>query len=233
MSSYQQAVMASYAEPSERAMFIRRTYGHLAMAILLFVIVESILLKPEIAEPLCRTMLSGQYSWLIVLAAFMGISHLANWWANNQASTGMQYLGLVTYVLAEAVIFVPILYIAQNHMPGVINQAAIITLAMFGGLTFTVFFTRKDFSFLGPILTMGGFIALGFIACAIIFGFNLGTLFSVVMIAFASAAILYDTSNIMKRYNTNQHVAASLSLFASVALLFWYILRLLMSLTRD
>jgi FtsH-binding integral membrane protein len=46
------------------------------------------------------------------------------------------------------------------------------------------------------------------------------------MVAFAGGAILYDTSNILHRYNTNQHVAAALSLFASVALLFWYILRI-------
>jgi FtsH-binding integral membrane protein len=49
------------------------------------------------------------------------------------------------------------------------------------------------------------------------------------MVAFAGAAILYDTSNILHRYRTDQHVAASLSLFASVALLFWYILSIFSS----
>jgi FtsH-binding integral membrane protein len=34
-------------------------------------------------------------------------------------------------------------------------------------------------------------------------------------------------------YQPGQHVAASLALFASVALLFWWILRLIMSLQRD
>jgi uncharacterized protein len=103
---------------------------------------------------------------------------------------------------------------------------------MFGGLTAIAVITRKDFSFLGSILTMGGFIALGLIACSAIFGFSLGLFFSVVMVVFASAAILYDTSNVLHHYNTNQHVAASLELFASVALLFWYILRIVMSLSR-
>jgi len=223
----------AHAQPTERAKFIRKTYAHLAGAILFFILVESFLLQPEIAQPILQTFLSGQYSWLIVLGGFMLISHIANWWANNQASAAMQYLGLGVYVIAEAVIFVPLLYIAQSHMPEVIIQAGVVTLSMFGGLTAVAFMTRKDFSFLGPILTIGGFVALGTIICAIAFGFNLGVLFSSVMILFAVGAILYDTSNIMHRYNTNQHVAASLSLFASVALLFWYVLRLLMSLSRD
>jgi len=49
------------------------------------------------------------------------------------------------------------------------------------------------------------------------------------MVVLAMAIILYNTSNVMQRYNTNQHVAASLSLFASVALLFWYVLQIFMS----
>jgi uncharacterized protein len=103
---------------------------------------------------------------------------------------------------------------------------------MFAGLTAVTFITRKDFSFLGSILTIGGFIALGVIVCSVLFGFNLGLFFSVVMVIFASAAILYDTSNVLHHYSTKQHVAASLELFASVALLFWYILQIVMSLSR-
>jgi FtsH-binding integral membrane protein len=65
-------------------------------------------------------------------------------------------------------------------------------------------------------------------------GFSLGIFFMGAMVAFAAAYILYDTSNVMKHYRTDQHVAASLALFASVALMFWYMLQLLMSLSgRD
>ncbi|MCP4136586.1 MAG: permease, partial [bacterium] len=46
-------------------------------------------------------------------------------------------------------------------------------------------------------------------------------------------AILYTTSNIVHEYNTTQYVAASLSLFAAVALLFWYILRIVMAFMGD
>ena len=46
------------------------------------------------------------------------------------------------------------------------------------------------------------------------------------------AEILYDTSKIIHSYNPDQHVAAALELFASVALPFWYILRILMRARR-
>jgi len=82
---------------------------------------------------------------------------------------------------------------------------------------------------LRSILVIGAFAALGLIISSSLFGFTLGNLFAFAMVAFAGTAILYDTSNVLHRYNTNQHVAAALSLFASIALLFWYILRIFTS----
>jgi FtsH-binding integral membrane protein len=70
------------------------------------------------------------------------------------------------------------------------------------------------------------------IVCAIIFGFSLGIFFSLAMVVLASGYILYDTSNVLHHYRTDQHVAAALALFASVALLFWYVLQILMSLNN-
>ena len=132
-------------------------------------------------------------------------------------------------IIAYGIIFVPLLYIAAYYGGAdVFLKAGVVSLGLFLGLTAIVFLTRKDFSFLGPILMIGGFVALGFIASGIIFGFSLGSVFAFAMVAFAGGAILYDTSNILHRYNTNQHVAASLALFASVALLFWYILQIFM-----
>ena len=111
----------------------------------------------------------------------------------------------------------------------VIPKAGIVTLGLFLGITAVVFLTRTDFSFLGPIIAIGGFVALGFIVASLIFGFSLGSIFAFVMVAFAGTAILYETSNVLHRYNTNQHVAASLTLFAAIALLFWYILSIFSS----
>ena len=221
---------AANALPEERAAFIRKTYLHLAGAVFVFILLEAYLMISGAGAAIAETMLGGRFSWFIVLAAFMGVSMLANWWANSQTSKPMQYMGLALYVVAESIIFIPLLYISASIAGyDVIAKAGIVTLGLFLGLTSVVFLTRRDFSFLGPILAIGGFVALGFIAASLLFGFSLGSLFAFVMVAFAGGAILYDTSNILHRYNTNQHVAASLSLFASIALLFWYILSIFSS----
>jgi FtsH-binding integral membrane protein len=222
---------AANALPEERARFIRKTYLHLAAAILAFIVLEGFLFASGAAYSIMSVLrLGGSMSWLIVLGAFMGVSYLASSWANSQTSSGMQYAGLALYVVAEAIIFVPLLFMAANFSSGdVIPKAGIVTLGLFLGITSVVFLTRKDFSFLGPILAIGGFVALGFIVASILFGFSLGSLFAFVMVAFAGTAILYETSNVLHRYHTTQHVAASLTLFAAIALLFWYILSIFSS----
>ena len=235
-TTHQHGVSVAESSAEVRSAFIRRTYLHLALAILAFAILESLFLGPllPVMQPLLAKMLSGGYAWLVVLGVFMAVGWIADRWAQSDKSPAMQYLGLGIYVLAEALIFLPLLFIATLMTdPNVIPTAAILTGALFIGLTGTVFITRKDFSFLRGALMVGGFIAMGIIVCAILFGFELGTIFSVAMVAFAGAYILYYTSNVLHHYRTDQHVAAALALFAAVALMFWYILRLVMSFSRD
>jgi hypothetical protein len=81
----------------------------------------------------------------------------------------------------------------------------------------------------GGILAWAGVVALLAIGAGAVFGFELGTFFSVAMVALAGGSILYDTSNVMLHYPEDRHVAAALELFASVALMFWYVLRLFLS----
>lgn len=220
------------ARPSERAKFIQQTYTHLAGAVGAFIAVEFILFQLGIAEVLTRFVAASRFSWLFFLGGFALLGWISRGLAEKADSVGTQYTGLGIYVVAEALIFAPLLYIAAALSdPNVIPTAAILTLLLFAGLTAVAFTTRKDFSFLGGILTIGGFVALGLIICSAIFGFSLGLFFSVVMVVFASAAILYDTSKVIHHYSPHQYVAASLELFASVALLFWYILRIVMALS--
>jgi uncharacterized protein len=222
------------APAAARAAFIRRTYFHLLGAVLAFIGLEAILLSNPAVGRLVQTVFGDRWSWLLVLGGFMAVSWLAHKWANSTTSVGTQYAGLVLYVVAEAILFVPLLWVAQNFFPDAILSAGIMTLLVFAGLTAGVLLTGADFSFLGPILWVGGFVVLGVIVAAIVFNLSiLGVVFAAVMVAFACAAILYDTSNVLHHYRTDQHVAASLSLFASVALLFWYILQLVMLSERD
>lgn len=225
----QRDFMAADALPAERASFIRKTYAHLAIAVAVFGGITYYLVSSGNGFWITEKMMS--VSWLIVLAAFMGISWLAQSWARSQTSKYMQYMGLILFTLGWSVIFLPLLFTAAYYADeGMlsIQKAGVTTLGLFLGLTAVVFLTRKDFSFLGPILMVGGFIALGFIASGVIFGFTLGNLFALGMVAFAGASILYETSNMLHHYRTDQYVAASLGLFASIALLFWYLLSFFM-----
>lgn len=193
-----------------------------------FALIEYMLLNAGLEESVF-SLLSVKYAWLMVMGAYMGVSWIAQKWANSSTSLGVQYAGLTLFVVVEALIFLPILMIANGMENGVIAKAGLVTVAMVLGLTLIAFTTRKDFSFLGGMLKIGGMVALGVIVASFFLPITLGTWFSALMILFASGSILYSTSNIMYHYRTTQHVAASLSLFAGVALLFWYVLRLFMS----
>ncbi|AZA74322.1 Bax inhibitor-1/YccA family protein [Chryseobacterium indoltheticum] len=221
-------VLVAHSSDVEKASFYKKTYLHVAFAILAFIGVETVLLN-IVPEQLILAMFAQRYLWLLIIGVFWLASFLATKWSLSQ-SKSTQYLGLGFYVLLEAVIFLPLIYIAVVYAGGsVIFQAATLTVAMFAGISAVAFTSKRDFSFLRNIITIGGFIAIGLIVAGMIFGFNLGLWFSVGMVILASATILYQTSKLKDAYVTDQYVGASLQLFASIMLLFWYILSILMS----
>ncbi len=209
-----------------RITFVKRTYVHLFLAIVSFTFFEVFIFQWGLAEPIAKALLS--VSWLIVLGGFMIVGWLASRAAYSAGSMSAQYLGLAGYIIAQGIIFVPLLYLANQFAPGTINRAAQVTLMGAAGLTLIAFYTQKDFSFLGSMLKWAGICALILIVSSVLFGFTMGTWFPVVMIAFAGAAILYDTSNVIHHFPEDRYVGAALQLFASVALMFWYVLQLFM-----
>jgi FtsH-binding integral membrane protein len=234
----QGARVAAEASGAERARFITRTYLHLFGAILVFAVLELVWFNTPIAQMMFSVLAQGRFAWLIFMAAFVGVSYLANSWALNSVSKSRQYLGLGLYTVAESILFVPLIALAlvagsgPDGEPGILPKAILITLTLFGGLTGVVFLTRKDFSFMRSALMFGGFAALGLAFASVLFGFSLGMIFSYCMIALACGYILYDTSNVLHHYRTEQYVGAALALFASVMLLFWYVLRILLDRRR-
>jgi FtsH-binding integral membrane protein len=215
----------SGASVEDRSDFIWKCYAHVVGAILAFAAIEAYFFSSGIAARIAAPMLNN---WLLVLGAFMLTSWGATRVAHTVKSRNAQYAAFAAFVFVEALIFAPLLYVADFKQPGVIDSAAGITVLGCVGLIATVMITRKDFSFLRGLLTWMFFLAMAGIIGSFIFGFHLGTWFSVAMIGFAGAAILYDTSNIIHHYPQNMYVAASMQLFASIALMFWYILLLLM-----
>ncbi len=227
----QDKLMVSELSDVDRVAFYKKTYSHVAGGVLVFILFEYLLLQSETIVDFMLSMTDG-YKWLIMLGGFMFITNYAEKMTLKTPDRNTQYLAYGLYILAEALIFVPLIYIAAFYMesgPEILNQAAIVTLALFTGLSAIVFVTKKDFSFLKAGLTVGFFIAIGLIIAGSLFGFNLGLWFSVAMCALAAGSILYQTSNLVNKYSIDQYVPAALGLFASLMLLFWYVLSIFMS----
>ena len=213
--------------PETRQKFLNKTYYHLLGAILLLVGIETIFFKTGFSDQITKVILS--VPWLIVLGIFFVASNYADKIAHKNIGRNKQYLAMFAYVLVWAVMLAPLLTIAMKTDPQIIQNSVIVTITGFGLLTAIVMFTGKDFSFLSSLLFwLGGAAILGIIASSL-FGFSLGLWFSVAMIAYAGGAILYNTSRVLRDYPESRYVSASLSLFSSIALLFWYVAQIFLS----
>lgn len=223
-------------DPTTRGAFVVKVYQHLLFAIALFVGFEALLINLGVAEGMYNFLTgTGRGAWLLILGGFMVISWFSTQAAHDILNPSRQYLGMFAIAAGEALIFAPMLHYAFNVHEGgsgTVAAAAVITGMGFAGLTAVAMTTRRDLSWIRPIVMWGLMIALVMIVAGAIFGWHFGVWFSVGMIALAGGAILYQTQTIMRQYPTNAHVGASVQLFASVMLLFWYVLNLLMQL-RD
>lgn len=226
----EQLLPVSALSEDRKVIFYKKTYTHLAFAVLLFIIAEWALLQSDTIVNFALSMTQG-WRWLIMLGGFMLATTYAEKMAHSNHNINQQYIGLTLYAIAEAFIFIPLIYIAvsigEAGGQNILYQAAILTLSLFTGLSAIVLITKKDFSFLKSALAIGFFIAIGLILAGTLFGFNIGLWFSVGMVVLASGSILYQTSNMVHKYTEDQYVGASLGLFASLMLLFWYILSIL------
>lgn len=220
--------LVAMSSEEQKASFYKKTYLHVALAILAFIFVEAALLMFA-GEYIISLLTSGNMVWMFVIGGMWLGSFLANKWTMSQ-NRAVQYGGLAFYVVLEALIFSPMILMAVAYSGGeLLFQAAVITLMLFIGLTGVALTSNKDFSFLRGIIIIGGFLSLGLIIAGMIFGFNLGLWFSVGMVFLAGASILYETNQLKNMYTPDQYVGAALQLFSSVMLMFWYVLRILMS----
>ena len=212
------------ASEKDRSEFIWKCYAHVVGGLLAFAGVVAYMVTSGIAAALFPV-LTG--NWFLTLGAFMLTSWGASHMAHTLQSKPAQYGAYALLVFAQAVIMSPLILLALSR-PGALDSAVGVTVLGCVALIATAMITRRDFSFLRGILVWGFFLALIGIGASLLFGFQLGTWFSVAMIGYAGAAVLYDTSNIMHHYPQERYVAASMALFASIALMLWYVIQLFM-----
>lgn len=244
---------------SDRVSFLRKTYAHLGLALIAFAVITGGMMRwaTDFSWGFSRWAFTGQWNWLLVLGLFMVVGYIAERLARSETSRGLQYVGLGMAVVAEGILLQPLLWVlmlrfgsyspaeklamvngvmtpAMNGQAGtILVQAIVITLAIFIGLTLTVFLTKKDFTFMRGVLSIASFAFLGIILVSILFGFQLGALFCGFGIMLMAGYILYQTSLVMSYFPPSGYVAASLMLFSTIATLFWYVLQLLMELNSS
>ena len=228
---------------SDRVAFLRRTYAHLGGALLAWAGLTWLIFTKaqEFSFNFSKWALTGRWNWFLVIVLFMVTGWIAEKLARSGASKGVQYLGLGLEVGAWSMLLQPVIWVLFLKFAGstttspqaILGQAVLITMAIFVGLTLTVFITKKDFSFMRGALMIGSFALLGVILASWIFGFHLGALFCGAAILLMAGYILFQTSMVMREFPPTYHVAAALMLFSTVAMLFWYVLQLLMSLKQE
>jgi FtsH-binding integral membrane protein len=236
---------------SDRVAFLRKTYGLLGVALIGFAVLTAGMMRfaTETSLRFSSWAFTGRLNWLLVLGLFMLVGYIARRLAVSETSRGLQLAGLGLFVFAQSALLQPLLWVLifrfgdramlssgvllSGQAGSILMQAVVITLAIFIGLTLTVFISKKDFSFLGGALTIASFAVLGVILASMLFGFSLGALFCGAVILIMAGYILYQTSLIMSMFPPTAYVAGALMLFSTIATLFWYVLQLLMSLNSN
>jgi uncharacterized protein len=219
-------------DDERRRTFMTKVYQHIALALAVFVGLEVALFNGGVAEMLFDFFFMGDSgaTWLLMIGGVMLVQWFAAQAVADLGNVGRQYVGLFAIAGAYSVMFAPFLYYIFTYQgAGTVVNAAVITGIGFAVLTAIGLFTATDLSFLRPLVMWGFGIALVLIVGALLFGFNLGTWFSVAMIGLAGAAILFQTQSALREYPEEAYVAAAAGLFASIMTMFWYVLRLLSS----
>jgi uncharacterized protein len=232
MSAQPHGMPASPTMPVEqhtrevRGRFMTRVYGLLMAGIAAFIGMQYLMFEYGFAEFMADLIV--RTNWLILLGGFMVVSWMANNLGIRARTRGGQWGGYLLLIGANAVLFTGVLFMAATIDASIITNAAMLSVLAFAGLSFIALTTGKDFSFLRGFLMWGGVLALVLIVGGVLLGTGLGLWFSVAMIGFAGAAILYSTQQVYRSYPPEAEIPAAMNLFSSIALLFWYVLQILM-----
>ena len=226
------------APVEDRVSFYRRTYAHVAGALLAFAALLAFFFagfdqQTGIAFVLAKSLFGmmqslGAWSWLLVMVGFWVGTMVAQGLATNRASVAAQYSGLGLYVLLQALIFIPLLAIVHvktgGQMAQILLPACSLTGALVVGLTLSVYMTSTDFSFLRTVIVIGSVVALALVLLSAFGLFALGTWFALAMILLMATAILYQTWVIKTQLTTGDHIIAAFMLFSSIVTLLWYVI---------
>ena len=214
-----QPVTAAQVSVEERMSFVRKVYA-LFFAATLFA-VGGVGLGITV-KPLLRFAFEHPFIMLIVmLGGVVGAQAVRH-------VRGLNLLALFAFTTLTGVVISPLIAIYTQLNPASILQAGVLTVGIFGGLTAYVFVSKKDFSFMRGMLMTGLIVVILAGVVNIFLGASaLGFAVAAAALLLFSGFVLYDTSNIIRRYPTNEYVAGALSLYLDAFNIFLALLRIL------
>ena len=217
-----QARTAAEASLAERLSFIRKVYS-LFFAATLFAI-GGVLLGFAYPPLMIYALEHPIIMLLAMVGGVMGATALRH-------KRGINLVALFGFTTLTGVIISPLIALVYIKNPASILQAGLLTVGIFGGLTAYVFISNKDFSFLRGMLVTGLIVVIlaGLLNILIVGSSALYFATAVATLLLFSGFVLYDTSNIIRRYPTNEYVAGALSLYLDAFNIFLALLRILNS----
>jgi len=214
------AVTAAVAGVGERMAFVRKVYA-LFFAATLFAIAGvgfGFVFPPVMLAVVAHPWLS----FFVLIGGVLGAQAV-------RLVPGVNLLALFAFTALTGVIISPAIAIYTRLNPASILQAGVLTVGIFGGLTAYVFVSKKDFSFMRGMVTAG--LIVVFLAAVlnlfIVGSSALAFAISCAALLLFSGFVLYDTSNIIRRYPTNEYVAGALDLYLDAFNIFLALLRIL------
>lgn len=196
----------AHALPLARLHFIRKTY------LLFYAGLFSALLSGLFCIHTPLEQLVVALPWFVTLLLYLGV---AIGMISLMRIEGLNYAALFCFTAFDGIIMAPWLKRCEQFAPGILGQAAFLTIMIFSLLTAYTFLTQKDFSYWGGAL-FTGLGALIIAGCANAFWFHSAGVaywlaWSTVILF--SGYILYDTSQIIHRYEESDCCLAALSLY--------------------
>ena len=204
---------------TERATLVRRTYSLVFVSVLftiagaMFALSQPRLLQAVAAHPFI-TMAATFAPLLLALRA------------KNAFPANIGLVLLFTFV--AGVFISPLLYIYGQQQPGLITQAAVLTIGSFGVLTGYAFISRRDFSAWGSFFVVGLWVLIGTSLLNLFFRNPAMDLWlaGVTVLVF-SGLLVYDTWRLRNVYGPDDYVAAAVQIYLDLLNIFLGILRVI------
>ena len=204
---------------AERATLVRRTYALVFVSVLvtiagsMFALSQPRILGAVAAHPII-TMLATFAPLLLAMRARDAFP----------ANIGLVLL----FTFAIGIMISPVLYVYGQQQPGLITQAAFLTIGTFGVLTAYAFVSRRDFSAWRSFFVVGLWVLIAVSLLNMFFRNPAMDLWlaGVTVLVF-SGLLVFDTWRIRNTFGPDEYVGAAVTIYLDLLNLFMAFLRIL------